>query len=61
MLEPCLNQWLSHYDYNMIFNYSHTDNAVGLTGVSKIRVTEIEGGIIQWAWLIGKLRLSESY
>ena len=31
----------------MIFNYSHTDNGVGLTGVSKIRVTEIEGGIIQ--------------
>ena len=43
--KPCFRR--NNYDYNMIFNYSHTDNAVGLTGVSKIRVTEIEGGIIQ--------------
>ena len=43
--KPCFRR--NGYDYNMIFNYSHTDNTVGLTGVSKIRVTEIEGGIIQ--------------
>ena len=43
--KPCFRR--NNYDYNMIFNYSNTDNAVGLTGISKVRVTEIEGGIIQ--------------
>ena len=43
--KPCFRR--NGYDYNMIFNYSHTDNGVGLTGISKVRVTEIEGGIIQ--------------
>ena len=43
--KPCFRR--NGYDYNMIFNYSNTDNGVGLTGISKVRVTEIEGGIIQ--------------
>ena len=43
--KPCFRR--NNYDYNMIFNYSHTDNAVGSTAISKVRVTEIEGGIIQ--------------
>ncbi len=43
--KPCFRR--NGYNYNMIFNYSHTDNGVGMTGISKVRVTEIEGGIIQ--------------
>ena len=43
--KPCFRR--NNYDYNMIFNYSNTNNAVGMTGISKVRVTEIEGGIIQ--------------
>ena len=43
--KPCFRR--NNYDYNMIFNYSHTDNGVGLSAISRIRVTEIEGGIIQ--------------
>ena len=43
--KPCFRR--NGYNYNMIFNYSNTDNGVGLTGISKVRVTEIEGGIIQ--------------
>ena len=34
------------YNYNMLFNYSHQDNGVGLTGISVIKVTEIDGGIV---------------
>ena len=34
------------YNYNMLFNYSHQDNGVGLTGISVIKVTEIAGGIV---------------
>ena len=36
----------NNYNYNMIFNYSQTDSAVGLTGISTIKVTEIEGSIV---------------
>ena len=34
------------YNYNMLFNYSHQDNGVGLTGISVIKVTEIAGSIV---------------
>ena len=34
------------YNFNLYFNYSNTDNGVGLTGTSIIRVTEIDGGIV---------------
>ena len=34
------------YNFNMTFNYSHANSVVGLTGISLIRVTEIEGSIV---------------
>ena len=36
----------NNYNFNMRFNFSHTDNAVGMTGISVIKVTEIDGGIV---------------
>ena len=43
--KPCFRR--NNYNYNMLFNYSHTDNSVGMSAISRVRVTEIEGGIIQ--------------
>ena len=36
----------NNYNFNMRFNSSYTDNAVGMTGISVIKVTEIDGGIV---------------
>ena len=36
----------NNYNYNMVFNYSQSDSGVGLTGISIIKVTEIEGSIV---------------
>ena len=36
----------NNYNFNMRFNSSYTDNGVGLTGISVIKVTEIEGSIV---------------
>ena len=43
--KPCFRR--NEYNYSMTFNYSNADNGVGMTGTSRVRVTEIEGGIIQ--------------
>jgi len=36
----------NNYNFNMRFNSSYTDNGVGMTGISVIKVTEIDGGIV---------------
>ena len=36
----------NNYNYNMRFNSSYTNNAVGMTAISVIKVTEIDGGIV---------------
>ena len=36
----------NNYNFNMRFNFSHTDISVGMTGISVIKVTEIDGGIV---------------
>ena len=36
----------NNYNFNMRFNSSYSDSAVGLTGISVIKVTEIDGGIV---------------
>ena len=36
----------NNYNYNMRFNSSYTNNAVGMTAISIIKVTEIDGSIV---------------
>ena len=36
----------NNYNFNMRFNSSYQDNGVGLTGISIIKVTEIDGSIV---------------
>ena len=36
----------NNYNFSMRFNSSYADSAVGLTGISVIKVTEIDGGIV---------------
>ena len=36
----------NNYNFNMRFNSSYYDNSVGMTGISVIKVTEIDGGIV---------------